>query len=235
MKIGVAISTRNRREVFTECYHNWSIRLPHDSVIVIVDDASDVPCPVATTRFDTQQGISKTKNECIRLLMDAGCTDIFLSDDDCWPIYRNWWIPYLESGEKHMSLSFQHNSAGDMYANDVFVRRKRDRLWSYNAPNGCLMYIKREVIDQVGGYDEAFGIWGVEHKDFSMRIHRAGFTPYPFIDVPNGIDYFYSLDHKGLAESSVPEHIRVESSARNSELFREKHSDLIGSVTIDVI
>lgn len=235
MKIGVAITTRNRREVFNECYRNWQTLLPPNSILIVVDDASTIPCPVANTRFDTQQGIAKAKNECIRLLMEAGCTDLFLSDDDCYPTYRTWHFPYINSGEKHMSLSFQHNAKGDMYANDVFVRRKRDKFWSYNSPNGCLMYMKREVIDQVGEYDEDFGIWSFEHKEFSMRIHRAGFTPFPFIDVPNGIDYFYSLDHQGTAESSVPEHIRIESSARNSKLFREKHKDLIGQVTIDVI
>lgn len=235
IKIGVAISTRNRRDIFNECYRNWKKMLPDGSALVVVDDASDVPCRQANTRFETQQGISKTKNECIRLLRLMGCTHLFLSDDDVWPKRGDWYEPYINSGEKHLSLSFQHNSAGDMYANDVFVRAKRDKYWVYNAPNGCLIYLHSDVVDAVGGYDEDFRIWGLEHRDFSMQVHRAGVTTRPFMDVPNGIDYFHSLDYLGLVNSSVPEHIRAENSARNSELFFKKHKDLIGTITIHAV
>jgi len=227
MKIGVGISTHNRRDLFNRCYSEWINTLPKGSVVVVVDDASQVPCPVANTRFETQQGIAKSKNECIRLLLDAGCTHLFLSDDDVWPRSIDSLYAYINSGLGHASLSFQHNSKGDMYSLDVFVKHKRPRYWAYNWPNGCLMYMKAEAAKFIGWYDESFGLWGLEHVDYSIRMHQGGFTPFLFTDIPNGIDYFHSMDYYGLVESSVPESVRRELAARNHDILKRKYKGLL--------
>ncbi|EUA60279.1 putative phage protein [Mycobacteroides abscessus 1948] len=50
------------------------------------------------------------KNRCIAELMDLGCDHLFLADDDVWPTVDEWWKPYVESPEPH--LSFQWPSGG---------------------------------------------------------------------------------------------------------------------------
>lgn len=226
--IGIGITTRNRRDLFNDCYDNWKHYAPYGSVIVVVDDSSDVPCPEATTRFETQQGIAKAKNECIRLLLEAGCTQLFLSDDDTWPNQFQWEEPYLNGDFQHASLSFQHNAAGDMYSLDVFVKHKRPGYWGYNWPNGCMMYMTAEAAKFIGWYDDSFGVWGLEHVDYSIRMHQGGFSPFLFTDIPNGIDYFHCGDYYGDVESSVPELVRLGLVEKNYAILMSKHKDLIG-------
>jgi hypothetical protein len=50
------------------------------------------------------------------------------------------------------------------------------------------MYVERRVVEEVGGFVEAFGHGGHEHVEWSTRIHNAGFTPVPF---PSPKSYTY--------------------------------------------
>ncbi|MDR2274361.1 MAG: hypothetical protein LBF27_25865 [Sphingobacterium sp.] len=223
-KIGIAITTRNRRNIADITISQWQRFAPKNSIIAIVDDASDIPYPGATLRFDTQQGIAKSKNACIYLLLNAGCTDIFLSDDDTYPINHIGINQYLDSGFNHMCMSFDHTANGKRISNDVYIDWKQPRWWSFNSPCGCLLYFKSKVFDHTIGYDESFNIWGMEHKDLSLRIHKEGLTPLPYLDIPHSTDNFYSHDYHLTANSSVPENIRVSEIKRNIEYFNNKHS-----------
>jgi len=81
-RIGIAISTCNRYDIFKRCYDEVKRFAPLNSVIVVVDDASDKPVPEATFRFNQNVGIARVKNKCFELLYDEGCEHFFLFDDD---------------------------------------------------------------------------------------------------------------------------------------------------------
>ena len=82
-KIGVSITTRNRRPVLMRSLMYWEKYMTGDTLI-LVDDASDTPVtePFRTVSSDTRLGVAMSKNRGIAALMDAGCDHLLLADDD---------------------------------------------------------------------------------------------------------------------------------------------------------
>jgi hypothetical protein len=215
-KTGVAISTHNRpANIVDNVLYQWDTILKsigNDYVIVVVDDASNIPYKKATYRFNRNVGIAASKNKCIQLLYDLDCTDFFLSDDDVFPLNPKGITNYLETPFAHLCLSFNKGETkpiGQYAGHNI-----------YDHINGCLLYLTRDVIDTVGGMRPEFGRWANEHLEYSNRIYNAGLTPYPYMDVPNNIINFYSYDYYGTIQGSVPEYIRRQMSVRNSELLK---------------
>lgn len=220
-KIGVAISTRNRYETFRKCFDHYVANSPLGMDIVVVDDASDIRNPYSSYRFRLQAGIARTKNKCIELLYNKGCEHIFLSDDDCYPTMPGWSSPYIYSGHKHLQLSFEKNSKGQRLSHSVHIKKRIGHLIEYAAPNGCFYYIHRDCIDKVGGMRTDFGIWGMEHQEYSQRIHNAGLTTYPYLDIANSMDYFHVCDYYNEVGSSVPQSVRIEHARKNQHLLNK--------------
>ena len=217
MNVGIGIITRNRREVFLETYRRILQNRPNGCPVYVVDDCSDVPAPFATERLPENKGVAGATNALLRH-MDSH-DHLFLFNDDCYPVSPGWWRPYIRSGYSHLSLSFEFNAAGRRLSRSVYVKEKKRDIWVYNAPNGCMLYVRRECLEAVGGMDERFGIWGHEHVEWSLRIHNAGLTPHPFMDVPGAIRMFRSLDYYGTVRSSVPTSVRVEHIQKNESLL----------------
>ena len=96
-RLGIAVSTRNRRAIYSETIRNIREKCK-DFEIVVVDDASSSPVEDATFRFKKRAGIAQCKNKCLRLLLDRDCTDLFLFDDDIYPLTEDWYLPYVNSG-----------------------------------------------------------------------------------------------------------------------------------------
>ncbi len=195
-RIGVAITTRNRPEILARSLKTWVQHLPEDAVLAVVDDHSDVPVVVPAgvrlVRAAEHLGIARAKNLAITTLMDEGCTDLFLVDDDVLCASPGWWEPYVQSPEPHLAMCWD---------NEVFTT---DSLVGYQWPKGCMLYTERRVIDRVGGMDPQFGVWGLEHVSWSDRIHNAGFTTCRYQDFPDSDKLFISLDRTGEVETSVP-------------------------------
>lgn len=171
-KIGVSITTRNRRPVLMRSLMYWEKYMTGDTLI-LVDDASDESLSgFRTLRSDTRLGVAMSKNRGIAALMDAGCDHLFLVDDDLFPTSSEWWRPYVESPEPHLS----HQSKDSAIGGD-------DEHFSVEFPLGYMLYAERRVIDEVGGMDPAFGAWGGEHVEWQRRIHEAGLTTWMYADV----------------------------------------------------
>lgn len=188
----VAMSTHNRPDVRNEAITEWRARLPGDVPFFLVDDASDVPADGADFRFEKNVGIATTKNKCIELCMDTGADHIFLTDDDAWPCHPDWWVPYVTSPFPHL-----------MYLKGLEHRRvwQAGGHWAGPKARGGVLYFQRKAIDRVGGMRTEFPRWGDEHVELSRRIHNAGLTPYPFMDVVAS-NRLWRYDR--TQESSVP-------------------------------
>lgn len=117
-------------------------------------------------------GVAVNKNTGIELLMDSGVEHLFLSDDDCGPLYP-------EALDKHVYFGYQHSMV--CWGKSRLIQsHKHPAIWSW--PRGVMLYMHRAVIRQVGGMDERFGFpGGHEHAEYSRRIHQHGLTPAPFI------------------------------------------------------
>ena len=218
IKIGVGITTHNRLKECQKCFEEIK-RLTPNAKIVVVDDASIVPFPNATFRFDKNVGINKAKNKCLELLDD--CDHIFLFDDDCYPLVENWWKPYVDSPELHLMYLFYKFKSGIVCEN-AHVIYDDGYLRAESHPRGCMLYFDRRVLDIVGGFDSDFEIWGNEHVELSNRIFNAGLTTFKFSDVSNSHDLIYSADEENAIERTINVSVRDKCLAKNRELLKEK-------------
>lgn len=230
MKIGVAITTYNRPSVIGHSIQQWRKYLPKGAVLVVVDDGSDEPFEGADYRMPSNAGIAAAKNACIRLLIEKGCTHLFLADSDTYPRVKDWHKPYINSGVKHLSFTFPTLSNGR--PNGRQYLGERDGLAEYGSPCGCLLYIHRSVIDKIGGFDVDYPQWGYEHVDYSNRAFNAGLTPARYLDVPNSLELFHSMDYHSEVIGSVDSSTRQQTIPHNRQRF-EKREDSIEYMPYD--
>jgi glycosyltransferase involved in cell wall biosynthesis len=215
--IAICITTHNRYSVFKRSFSEWHKYKPDNADIFVVDDSSEFPVPEATLRFNENVGIAAAKNACFRL--SENYDHIFLVDDDVFPIVDKWWEPYIKSGENHLMLIFEklHNGA---YNGNAKIKQIGN-LTAYKNPCGCMLYYKNICLKTVGGMDEKYGIWGFEHVDLSRRIHNAGLTSSPYMDVTNSKDLFHAHDYYLSVERSVSSKVRGEHIKKNQKAFND--------------
>lgn len=196
-RIGVAISTTgqpHRMDLLVRCVQNWDAYLPNTaSLFVTVDGDEENVADVARAvspwtssvlrvgqRLDERTlgqdphrlGVAANKNTGLEALMDAshGVENLFLSDDDAWPL--SFAAIHLHLGHlAHSMVCWGHHRRA----------QHRDTYADWSWPRGSVLYADREVVETVGGMIEAFGQGGHEHVEWSNRIHNAGLTPvrYP--------------------------------------------------------
>lgn len=157
-KIGIGIVKNTNEDVFLNSFNYWKKFQPQNSWIQIIDN---------------KEGI-KSKNLCIVESVKENCEELFIVDDKIYPISKNWYIPYINSNIKHLSLSFNKDNTKD-YKDGIHL--------ILNFPDNYLLYFNSKVFNYVDGFDENYHIPGKEHKDLSMKIHRKGITPYPYMDI----------------------------------------------------
>ncbi|MEI2271819.1 hypothetical protein OHD16_06660 [Sphingobacterium sp. ML3W] len=213
-KIAICITTRNRKEAFDKCIEQMSLFMPDNARLFIVDDASDIPAPDADFRFSFRSGIPVAKNKCIELAMCWGANHIFLFDDDTYPISINWHIPYIDSPYKHLCYTFLESYKS--------VNGHKYHLLG----NGCVMYIHRDVVEAIGGFDLTFGLGKYEHTQFSHRASAAGFCPVPYVDVIGSEKLFYSMDEHGEVERTMTSKEMGEQLKSGRQHFRKTLNDL---------
>ena len=193
--IGVAISTHQRPGVLARSLAMWAQAMP-DLLVVTHDVAGD--------------GVAVTKNRGITALMDAGCTELFLADDDVWPVDPHWATPYITSSSPHLM---------HCWGRSRYIGQEDDiTVWSW--PRGVLLYAHRSVIDSVGGMRTEFGRWGGEHAEWTTRIHNAGLTRHRFADaagISRGI--WHCEDYTRNTPSTVSDVERRNSAARRHALY----------------
>lgn len=202
-RIGVAITTHNRYDVFQKTYEQWNRFLPNGALLVVVDDASTIPVSEADYRFEINVGIAKAKNKCFELLFEKGCEHFFLVDDDTYPLVEDWWCDYVASKEVHLNYIFEDFvSTATRRLNDTLLLYQDRDIKAYSHVRGCVCYYHRSVLDKVGGMDPVFGKWGYEHGDLSNRIYNAGLTRFKYMDVANNKGLFYSGDENEAVMST---------------------------------
>lgn len=182
--IGIAITTYNRKELLNTTLEKIKIFAPDNAIVILVDDGSRSPHPDTTYHFKENQGTPVAKNKCLELLYNAGCNHIFLFDNDCYPIKFGWEKPYIESPEPHLNYTFKYK----------YEIKNNHKI--HNNPNGCMIYIRRNVLEVVGGFDTEYKKYGYFHGDFSNRVYNTGLTSAPFIDVVGSNEFIYSMDEK---------------------------------------
>lgn len=68
----------------------------------------------------------------------------------------------------------------------------------HDKPHGSVMAIDHEAFNRVGFFDEQFGMYGMEHVDWSRRVTLSGLQPAGFHDVC-GSEAFFKIEHTASA------------------------------------
>ena len=168
-KIGIGITTFNRPDIFKLCLEQVTKYLPENSKVYI---AKDVP------------NISKAKNECLEALKD--CEHIFLFDDDCFPIAKDWHLPFIAAGLKHLLYMKPHHG----------ISSNKGVYTVFTECSGVFMYLTKEVIEKVG-YFGNYGRYGFEHAGYTHRIYKAGLIPSKYMTLNGTEKLIHSLDLDG--------------------------------------
>ncbi len=157
--IGVAITTTPERPEFLAAALEAWARVGPD-VLVVINDREHV-------------GVAHSKNRCLSALMRAGCDHLVLTDDDCRPTVADPLTPYVTDPMPHLMWCWgRKRLLGD---------DGHHTTWGH--PRGVMLYVERHVVETVGGMRTEFGRGGSEHVEWSRRIHQAGFTPAPYMDL----------------------------------------------------
>ncbi len=245
---GVAISNFQRWDYLWKVLKRWidtRDTMGIDFPIVVVDDGSPqtsevtkllVSSDVIGVHLRRNRGVAAVKNRCIEELMKLGCEHLFLADNDVHPLRPDWFHPYITHDQPHLCYTY-----GKSRLDKVDFERN---LEVYTHPRGVLMYVRREVIDSIGGMRPEFARWGHEHVEWQMRIHNAGWTAYPY-QGPLGLGvtskkakagYWHCRDQRlaletgdqwarrrsgYFRESGLTENSRREYSRRNAHVLRQ--------------
>lgn len=230
MKVAVIINTRNRPKEYGKVLneillHSTQLMQEHEFRLFVVDDASKNPYCDADFRFEKQVGIPRAKNKGLRLAYDWGADHFFLYDDDVYPIVNDWWKPYVESGLNHLAFTFTSGWEGTNGWAKGYVDKSLNVVVN-RLSCGCIMYLRRKVLDTVGGFDVQFGVLSKFcDTEYQHRIYNAGLTPYPFIDAVGSDKLFHSMDeHHEVQRSFTTDEQRM-GLKMNREYFHKHKLD----------
>jgi hypothetical protein len=192
MVIGVGVSTYNRPKTLKLWLKQF---LKHTQNL---PDHIEVAYHIQNFYPNKHSGIAAVKNECLRELLKEKCDYYFLFDDDCFPINDLWYAPFIEAhlrtGQHHF-LWLKDDSA--IYPPSVGRKllKEENGVTVFRNAQGCCMFMTRNVIDEVGGYDEKFGLYGSEHENYSLRAFKMGYNTFgPYLSTPGIEEYIHSLD-----------------------------------------
>lgn len=199
IRVGIGLKTFNRPKSAELC------------ISQIEKHTKDYQLFVTNDSFD-RKGVAYRSNECLKALKH--CDYIVLLDDDIFPI-KDGWVDYLintsnVSGEKHLlylketSHIKKIKTVSYPYQSDWLpVKIYNEQINYYNNCGGCMMFLTKEVIEKVGGYNKDYGIYGFEHAGYSIRINKAGLTSMRYPSPSNIGEYMYSLDYDNYIDWGI--------------------------------
>jgi len=188
-------------------------------------DPSVYPLNAHIIQHETNKSVGVAKNSAIKYLLEQGCEHIFIIEDDILlqteDVFDIYIKTSLETGIKHLNYALQGpaNKKGSKGFNNLDERALQNDLKEPNPrqiikypndieialyPNcvGAFSYFQREVLEDVGGFDEYYRNAG-EHLDHTLAIFKKGYTtPYWwFADVANSDRYIKDIE--GCMENST--------------------------------
>lgn len=143
-----------------------------------------------TFTYKENQGVASTKNLAIRSMINEGCSDLFIIEDDILMNEPQTCLKYVEYAQMTQVPHLNFALHGDLNKN-----QKKMAIWQrtnhtateicvYPHCVGAFSYYSKDIITKVGLIDENFqNAW--DHVEHTWRICQTGLTP-PF---------WYFMDH----------------------------------------
>lgn len=145
-------------------------------------------------------GIATNSNRLLRCLRRFKYG--ILLNDDIEILKLGWEHYYVGALEKSRMHHLLYREAGVYNAkigtevdfNGVALYKVEDK------PHGALLAFTSECLEKVGAFDPSYGLYGMEHVDWSMRAHEVGLQPAGFYDVAGSTGYVKLHDEQCSVE-----------------------------------
>lgn len=238
--IGVGIVTCNRPKFFLKCFNS----IPKDVELVVVNDGMDfqdidkliVKRPFTYIHNKINIGVGKSKNVLFRALLEKGCTNIFLIEDDIVIKDPNVFNEYIRARNLTGIQHFNFGYHGPANKNGIsggapiprYVIDYGDIKIAINRHSvGAFCYYTKEALEKTGLIDEDYTN-AFEHVDHDYRLYKDGFTaPYwHFPDIANSVDYLEEIECSEASSAIRPRTDWQENIKKGAELFYRKHGYL---------
>ncbi len=145
---------------------------------------------VVIIRNQERLGVAGNANRLLRCL--SRFRHLLLLNDDVEVLQPGWETFYVTAAERTGFRHFMRHQPG-VYgaAAGKATDRSGVRLQLVNdRPHGAVLYATNDVLEYAGYFDEDYGAYGMEHIDWSMRVHEAGLQEAGFFDVAGSEEYF---------------------------------------------
>lgn len=235
--IGVGIITCNRPHFFLKCFRS----IPKNIKLVVINDGSnfeDWEKLLSEKNFhyihnDTNIGVGKSKNKALKYLLQEGCTDLFLIEDDIVVKNEKVFEEYIKaknvSGIQHFNFGYHGpaNKGGVSGGSPKprYIIDYGDVKIAFNAHSvGAFCYYSKQVLDKVGFIDEEYTN-AFEHVDHDYRIFKANMgAPYwHFPDIANSTEYLDEIECSEKSSAIRPRSDWMDNIRQGAELFKRKH------------
>lgn len=196
----ISIVTFNKQEVLYKCLLSIKNTDYPNFTVVVTDNAASEETRQIVESFPGFRYVRNTKNEYFiapnnRVIKEYECSDVLLLNDDTELIGNKWLTTLNEaaysagyvgcSGGKALFPNGKLQEAGSLLFNDGYGANigmmddpfKQD----YNSASyvgyvsGCLMYMRRDAIKEVGILDEDYYPMYYEDADWQYRLHIRGY------------------------------------------------------------
>lgn len=219
-------------------------------IVVVVDG----PIPSSHTKIIFEKkfniylrkrngGVAKTKNTCIKILLEKEVDIGILCDDDV--IYKpNCIEKYVETMIKcnlhHMSFcqmpELVHPKNEWSKMGYIQTQINNINIMKHGGGGvGCLLTFTKELIDKIGYFKILSGKYGYEHINFTHRCIYHNMIPF-VSDIMNSLDY---IDHIGFEPvgynkfkkiHSIDEEYRVQENNKNKYEWKNDLNTLIDCI-----
>ena len=203
--IGVGILSYNRPDILHRLIRSIvSYTDLHKTTIFISDDNSDNEelskylddLDSATTpnfvilRNEERLGIAGNTNRLLRCLSRFKYG--MLLNDDVEILKYGWDQIYFDAMENTGMHHFVYHQPGvyNASAGDPVSVGETKLLRVDKRPHGAVLAFTNELLSKIGYFDESFGLYGMEHVDWSQKAYECDMQESGFFDIEFAKEYF---------------------------------------------
>ena len=238
--IGIGIITCNRPHFFIKCFR----AIPKNVELVVVNDGSDFEDwskllkerPFHYIHNEINVGVGRSKNKALRHLIEKGCTDLFLIEDDIIIKKEGVFEEYIRAkditGIQHFNFGYHGPANKDGVSGGPpkprYVVDYGEIKIAFNRHSvGAFSYYSKQAIDKVGYIDEDYTN-AFEHVDHDYRVFKAGMgAPYwHFPDISNSTEYLDEIECSEKSSAIRPRDDWRKNIEQGVTLFKQKHGYL---------
>lgn len=147
-----------------------------------------------------RKGPAYGRNECLKVLSEAGCDYFFLFDDDVYPVHEDWQSILVDLHESTGIHLFGYPDKRDKEPKSIL-----GPIEFYQWNTGCFISLTRDMLEAIGYFNPAYKVYGFEDIAYLYRARRSGLAGNGLADpTPTQIyDLIYAEDILGVIDSEA--------------------------------